>query len=239
MKGLKKLLAAILEQPVLLALGVLIVFTAIVTSITYRLGYYGVRGGDSFWISILAGAHNSLAELLVVGIIVHWMNTRIERRIENRRYLDEIADYGTFRSQESVIRRQRAIKRLNDNGECQFKLAGHYLVGIDLTGANLRGSNLSKVNMTGATLEGADLTGADLHEADLEEANLKNAILDKAKLQWSNLKGADLRGARFLGADLEGARVTNAKWNANVKFDRQTVPPFPNFSLPERRGRED
>jgi Pentapeptide repeats (8 copies) len=234
MKGLKNLLAMILDRPVAIALGVLIIFAVLVASVSSRLGFYTGDGSRGFWLNILAGAHNSLAELLVVGIIIHWMNTRIERRIENRRYLDEIVDYSTFRSQESVIRKQRAIKRLNDNGECRFKLAGHYLVGIDLAGADLRGSDLSKVNMSGAILEGADLTGADLREADLEDANFKDAILDGANLQWSNLKGADLRGAHLLGANLEGARVTNAKWNAGVKFDRQTIPPFHNFRLPER-----
>ena len=113
------------------------------------------------------------------------------------------------------------------------------LFGVDLRQADLRGFDfqmimLEKVNMAGADLSGASLYWCVLIKVNLEGANLEGANLRGTGLAYVNFRGANLRNADlgpsylggptsirasdFTGANLEGAKLTDALYDAEVKF---------------------
>lgn len=207
--GMLERLAA--EKPVLLAFFVLVAATVIV--IPASLPFY-VTDTRDFIANIMAEAHGTLFDLLIIGWFLLWLNKRAETRLTNNRYREEIEDYLGWKSPEATHRIAGNIRRLNRGGvKEKFRLTHAYLKGANLANASLResdlwgadaegaslgGANLHGCNMAGANLEGADLERANLIEADLRGANLREADMERA-----TISKADLRGATLLGADLQ------------------------------------
>jgi len=206
------------EKPVLLAFLVLVAATIVV--IPASLPFY-VDDTHGFVENIMAEAHGTLFDLLIIGWFLLWLNKRAETRLTNNRYREEIEDYLGWKSPEATHRIAGNIRRLNRGGvKEKFRLTHAYLKGANLANASLResdlwgadaegaalgGANLHGCNMAGANLEGADLERANLIEADLRGANLREADLERA-----TISRADLRGATLIGVDLQYAILTFA-----------------------------
>lgn len=213
------------DNPVLLAF--IVFLTATVIVIPASLHYY-IDETDAFLMNVMAEAHGTVFDLLIIGWFLLWVNKLAERRVRNNRYREEIDDYLGWKSPEATHRIAGNIRRLNRSGVRErMRLTEAYLFGANLGGAQLKeadlwGANLEGANLREAALEGANLAGASLEGADLERANLKNAdlrgvsltsadlqyaILTGGNLERANLTGANLRGANLEGANLRGATL--------------------------------
>ena len=204
------------DNPVLLAF--IVFLTATVIVIPASLHYY-IDETDAFLMNVMAEAHGTVFDLLIIGWFLLWVNKLAERRVRNNRYREEIDDYLGWKSPEATHRIAGNIRRLNRSGVRErMRLTEAYLFGANLGGAQLKeadlwGANLEGANLREAALEGANLAGASLEGADLERANLKNAdlrgaALKEADLERANLKNADLRGVSLTSADLQYAILT-------------------------------
>lgn len=224
--GIKRTFNLITTSPVAIAITVFIVVTIIVISLSFK--YYSSGFGEN----VLVEAHGMLFDILVIGILILYLNRLSENRIRNQRYLDEIDDFRSWKSDEAAHRIAGNVRRLNKNRfknkinlrDCYLKdinLKGAKLErvnlrladlrGANLEGANLWGANLERTNIQGANLEGANLWGANLKGANLEDANLRLADLERASLVDANLEGASFWSANFLCTGLSGANLEGAK----------------------------
>ena len=150
-----------------------------------------------------------LFDILVIGILILSLNKLAEKRIENKRYLDEIDDFRGWKSEEAAYRIAGSIKRLKRNGfKGEINLRNCYLSPADLTQENLL--DYISPYLSGINLEKADLRRANLRGADLREANLMGASLYRADLRGADLKGANLKGANLHRATLRGANFHKA-----------------------------
>lgn len=176
------------DNPVLLAF--IVFLTATVIVIPASLHYY-IDETDAFLMNVMAEAHGTVFDLLIIGWFLLWVNKLAERRVRNNRYREEIDDYLGWKSPEATHRIAGNIRRLNRSGVRErMRLTEAYLFG-----ANLGGAQLKEADLWGANLEGANLRGATLEGVNLRGANLTGA----------NLQDAELKGTDFLGANLTGA----------------------------------
>jgi len=182
------------DKPVELAFGIAVVVAVIVIGASWQ---YWTTDFREFLKNVAVEAHGMVFDLIVIGWLILWLNKRAERRMDIRRYKEEIDDYRNWKQEEASHRIAGIIKRLNKNGVTQINLSKCFLKGADLIGANLSNANLCLANLSKANLRKANLLSADLLSADLSDA-----VLYRADLRNANLSNADLRGAILLATDL-------------------------------------
>lgn len=117
-----------------------------------------------------------LFDLFVTATFLLWLNKRLEKNREIRKYHEEIDDFRYWKSREAMYRIVGNIKRLEKNG---------------VTKINLRRCLLKHAPLRGVKIIGANLRQVKLQNAILGESKLEEAILDKA-----NLEGEDFRDAK-------------------------------------------
>ncbi len=231
-KILYDLISEKLSPSVLIGIYAFIGSTLLVVIISLLSNVYT---GQQFWENLLVEAHGMLFDVLVIGVIILFLNKLAEKRVDNRRYLEEIDDFRGWKDKEAAYRIAGNLKRLKRNGyKGKIDLRNCYLGSADLQTERLREyleyfpKYLSGINLTGSDLSCAHLRGADLHDAVLEKANLPGADLTDANLQDTNLLEAKLQGAYLQGTRLQGAILLSAKlqgadllganlWNANLQ----------------------
>lgn len=224
-------------KPILASFVAFVFASAVVIGLTlFKYGYDG-----DFYKNILVEAHGMLLDILVIGIFIFALHKLGEKRLDNKRYHDEIDDFKFWESEEAKFRIIGDIKRLNRNDITEIDLSYCYLKNAELGGVQLQGADLLKINLQGATLFGsnlqqtdlgfanlketnlgqanlqeADLSKADIQKAVLVEANLQGADLTDAFLQEANLAGANLEKTNLLGANLKGAELLYAKMQTSL-----------------------
>ena len=165
--------------------------------------------GPDFWSNVKVEAHGMLFDILVLGILFSWLQSRGENRRLIQRYLDEIDDFRGWKSEEAMRRIRGNILRLNKEGVHKIPLHRCFLKGIDLEGVDLKETNLRQADLRGANLQNADLRGANLQKCRLMKAYFRGAILHRADLRHVDLLSTDLRETDLQKADLRGAALHN------------------------------
>ncbi|MCB0224408.1 MAG: pentapeptide repeat-containing protein [Anaerolineae bacterium] len=181
--------------PVVLAVYVFLMVTAIILLVTFACGFYNW----AFFENIMVEAHGMIFDLLVIGVFVGWLTGLGQRRVAIERYKEEIDDFLGWHNEEAMHRIVGNIKRLNRDGVTEIRLLNAYLENghlakVDLTSADLRRANLRNADLRGAKLRGANLTNADLRGAELSGADFSNAelsgaIFDKQSIGLPRLSG--------------------------------------------------
>ena len=189
-------------------------------TVTHKVGYYHF---SDFWKNLVSGIHNTLFDILFIGVLIFWLNKRGEARIEVQRHKEEI---DIWRNDDSVMARKRnwiSIRRLNEHGVYEIDLSNSGLQQLDLTGVKLIESNLSQAQCYKALFKDADfryavMNGINLKEAVLTTADLRRASLQEAMLEYADLQGADLRGADFTNANISNVIWKDAVYDDETKF---------------------
>ncbi len=211
-----------------ISIAVFVIASLIVTHISRN--YYD---GD-FMENVLVEAHGMLFDILVIGVLILFLNKLVEKRIENRRHLDEIDDFRGWESEEAAYRIAGNLRRLKRNGykgeidlkncylgcvdmkkDSLLEYFKKYLTGIDLVEGDLQSAKLNDADLQSARLMKANLhlaylRSADLRGADCQDANLMHTILTEAKLEHADFRKADLKKAKLQGANLQGAKLMRA-----------------------------
>jgi len=206
-------------------IGFAFLFFAILSMITIVTTYSLKLYNRDLLKSVVAGAHNTLLEVLVLGVLLLAANKRLERRVRNRIFQEEINDIKHLNSPESVLRIQRIVRELAGISSAPIDLSGGRLEGIDLSSADLKRANLSGADLYHAVLKEVDLSHALLTKANLAGADLEAALLANADLREAVLTGADLRRADLTGIRYDQIDFQKANWD-RIKFDADTI--FPN-----------
>lgn len=127
---------AILSSPIRTASFIFCVIAMFVISLSLFQNIYSDR---NFQINLISEAHGVLFDILILGILMLWLNSLGEKRLEQKKYHEEIDD---FRKLESVEAKQRIlgnIRRLNKHGITKIDLRNCYLAEASLAEVNLSG----------------------------------------------------------------------------------------------------
>lgn len=184
-----------------ISIGILGLFAIIVLFVTYVTRSYK----NGFFKGILIESYGMLFDILVISIILLWLNEARQKKLEIKRYQEQIDDFRDWKSDEAKYRIVGAVKRLNKLGEQKIDLSLCYLKEADLHEAELNGSTIHDANLQGANLSGANLQGSNLNRANLQNAHLFNANLKQARLSGVNMREADLHKANLKGAVISEA----------------------------------
>ena len=190
--------------------------------VTFFLGEYQKPG---FTQSLLAGFHNTLFDILLIGVLLYWLEKRSEKRHEIQRHRDLLDLWRGDASALAIKNNLASIRRLNEYGVFKMDLSDCVLQGSDLSELNLSSSNLSEAQCYKTDFSDADLSNAVLDKANLRNAFLSKAILTNASLRGAVLENAKLQNANLAGADFSGAIVSNATWDDAI-FDERTILPI-------------
>jgi hypothetical protein len=167
-------LATITERPLAIAFLALVISAALVFGLTQLFFGYD----KPLFQNIMVEAHGMLLDILVIGLFILWLNKLGEKRLENKRYQDEIDDFRRWHSEEAAYRIAGNIKRLNRNGISKIVLEECYLAHMVLRRANLQGAELRWATLLGARLMGADLRGSkNLTEEQVRLAHINESTM--------------------------------------------------------------
>jgi hypothetical protein len=196
------------QHPARLALYVFLGTTLLISGLNIALhsvSWYGAHTEDIF-----VELHGMLADLLIIGWFVQWLDRKAERRLRMLRYEEEIDDFRGWRSDEAVHRIAGNVKRLNREGAAPNNLRATFMRGANLRGVDLKGADLQFADLNRANLREANLRGANLRHSRLQDVSLQGAVFLGAKLEEATLTGANLQGADLRKANLQGAQMQNA-----------------------------
>jgi hypothetical protein len=115
----------IVENPITISVLAFLVSTIVVIALTIKFSEYNAP----FFQNILVEAHGMLFDILVIGIFILWLNKRGEKRLENKRYQEEIDDTRGWESAEASYRIAGNIRRLSQNGSKKIDIEFCYLGG--------------------------------------------------------------------------------------------------------------
>ncbi|MFC2126072.1 pentapeptide repeat-containing protein [Bacteroidota bacterium] len=187
----------VLENPILTSTWVLILVALFVTVLS--IPYY-TSDLDGFLRNLLAEAHGSIFDIIIIGILILWLNQKGQKRQQIRAYKDEIDDFRLWESEEAAFRTVGNIKRLNR----------HDIFNINLVNCHLARANLNFVQLNEANLNNANISNSNLMEANLDSARLNQTNFENSNLNQVNLNNAFASGANFKDANLIKAKLNNA-----------------------------
>jgi uncharacterized protein YjbI with pentapeptide repeats len=195
----------LLEEPILISIGVLLVLSLVVVGLSFPLY---LSETHEFFVNILAEAHGMIFDIAVIGILIFWLTGVGQKRQRIRAYQDEIDDFRMWESEEAAFRTVGNIKRLNR----------HRIYNIDLVNCHLSKTNLNYVILKGANLNNANISNSNLIQANLEQSrmnrtNFENSNLNQVNLKKSFASGANFRDANMIKANLENAFLIKADFN--------------------------
>lgn len=205
---------------------VALVFVGVfVVSLSFR---FYINDSKLFYENILVEAHGMLLDIIIFGLLFTYINISRTKKLEIRRYKEEIDDFRHWTELVASYRIAGIIRRLDkykidklDLSDCNLRdaqLEKMYLKYAVLEKANLEGASLGYANLKGANLRIANMKNADLRISNLEDADLKLANLEGANLRIVNLQNANLFSSNLENADLKSANLQNADLSsANLK----------------------
>jgi len=193
----------------------------------------------SFFENILANAHGTIIDLLVVGLILYWFEQRRNKRDEvererrlredkARRAREDLSDLRYDRSTDAPYKVLGTIRRLLDLKEKNLKLSEINLSRLEIRDLKLERSDLhatvfKKCHLLRVRIENCRCEAAVFIDAHFKHTIFFKADLRRAKFQNATLKGMDFTScdityADFTGADLSSANFRNVDCKG-VKFN--------------------
>jgi len=188
----------------------------ILSTIIFGFSYQYFRNNPTeFFEQFLFASYGMILDIAVIGILITWITERREKKYRIQSYMNEIDDFRSWVSEESMFRTVGNIKRLNKNSITEMNLVDCTLRNINLNYANLTSSNLNSADISNSTLIGAKLNNCRMNQTNFENSNLNQAELINAFATGSNFKDSylikcDFRKAYLIKANFENAFLIEA-----------------------------
>lgn len=218
----------------------LLIFFLLLTTIVLISGFWPIISSTvlpdkvwglysrEFFSDFLTGAHGSLIDLLIVGIVLALFerrriaredNARVEaeRKSAVARNQESLSDLKYYKGSDSPYRTITVVKRLVALGQkgiicSDAKLSDLNIEDMALIEANLRGADITGTRLKSVDLTNSKLDGANLSRSVLVNVNLTNSSLARAKFVDAVLAGADFTTCRIERADFTGAVLKSANF---------------------------
>ncbi|KMT56233.1 pentapeptide repeat-containing protein [Pseudomonas fildesensis] len=210
------IILAIFSTVVILATG----FWAKLSSLVLPNTTWGLYT-KSFFENILAGAHGTIIDLFLVGIVLYWFERRTEQRDKEAkansdrsaaitRHKETLADLRLYEGSDCPHRTLTTIKRLLALDSQDFPCFEANLQGMYIENLKLTDKNMIAVNFRNATLSNTTLTDCKCDAANFIKAEFKHVTLENVNLNRSKFCGATLSGTDFSTCKIERADFSDA-----------------------------
>jgi uncharacterized protein YjbI with pentapeptide repeats len=186
-----------------------------------------------FWENILVEAHGMVIELVIVGVLVIWLDSRRSANSEILRLNEDLVDYAQLDFPEINVKKLGHIKRLNAAGVMQINVQNLSLNSLNVRGVNIcdskiiglkisngmvsnssfinvqmRSSNFESTTIKSSKFENCNLLKSKFSNAICKGINFSNSVVERVdfnncNLQSSNFSNCDMRGVKLVGANLK------------------------------------
>lgn len=202
----------------------------------------------NFWEGVLVEAHGLLFEILVIGLILLWLDSRRQKTEYIEKNLENLWDLNTLQENEVIKKKMGSVKRLNDAKVFKIdvtdllivdvniknfvfkesklfglKLKNCKIFDLELTKSKVNSGEFSDSSFKRCNLSGSDFKNADFSNAKIIGINLQKANLLRAKFTSANLETADLRGANLDKAVFQDASLRNANIRMCLNVDLNSL----------------
>lgn len=180
----------------------------------------------SFFENILVGAHGTVIDLFLVGIVLFWFERRTEQREkiakENSersaaitRHKETLADLRFYKGSDCPHRTLSTIKRLIALEANDFPCFEANLQDMQIENIKLKDTNMIAINFANAKLSNVELTNCQCDatnfiNAKFHHVTLKNVTLNRSKFCAANLSGVDFSGCKIERVDFSNANLRSA-----------------------------
>ena len=175
------------------------------------LGLYN----KDFWENVLVEAHGMIFDILIIGVIVVWLDTRRTNHNEKKSMLNELSDMSYLDLPEVNHRKVGMMHRLNNLGVITFNIEGLILTNVRIKRLRFEGSNFSFLKTIDSSISGTEFIETSLFRADFSEADIKStrfiscemkkAVFIKSKANGVDFSNSNLERAKFMNAHLKNA----------------------------------
>lgn len=171
----------------------------------------------TFFENVLVGAHGSILDLFVVGLLLFYFDQRRGRRNERKRLEEALLDLQMYRAPDSSYRVLGTIRRLISLGIRKLNLSEMQLndlrvADITLTESNCHAIVFTDSRLVGVRLEHCECDAAIFAGAKLDHVEFKNCSFRRAKFHGAKLNGIDFRTCKVQGADFTNASLRSANF---------------------------
>lgn len=199
----------------------------------------------TFFGNVLVGAHGSILDLVVVGLLLFYFDQRRSRQNERKRLEEALLDLQMYRAPDSSYRVLGTIRRLLSLGVRKLHLSEMQLNNLKVADIVLAQSNCHAIVFTDSLLVGVRLehcecdaaifAGATLDHVEFQHCSFRRAKFHGARLngidfrtceiQGSDFTNASLRSANFRGVDCKGITLKNADLRSANFIDAKNLDP--------------
>lgn len=179
-----------------------------------------------FFENLLAGAHGTVIDLFIVGILLYWFQKRSEKKAEEQRigaekkasierHKEILTDLRFYSGSDIAHRTLTAIKHLIDLGVSRIscseaKLEEIKIENITLTDSNLRAISFFKSRLINIELNNCKCDAAIFIESKLKNVKFNNSVFARAKFNKAEMAGVDFRTCDIRRADFSDANLKSA-----------------------------
>lgn len=177
-----------------------------------------------FFEDLLVGAHGTIIDLFVVGIVLYWFEQRTQNREQAAKFESEkssaitrhkeaLGDLRYYRGSDAAYRTLSTMKRL-------MALDVHDFACPE---ANLENTNIDEFCFKQANMHAINFSQAKLSKVTMIDCKCDAAIFINSKLQQTKLTNVSLNRAKFCGAELSGVNFASCSiqradfTNANLR----------------------
>lgn len=175
------------------------------------LGLYN----KDFWENVLVEAHGMVFDILIIGVIVVWLDTRRTTFNEKKSMLNELSDMSYLDLPEVNHRKVGMMHRLNKLGVESFNIDELIIAEVRVKRLNVGASTLNNLKVMRSSISESHFTKTALLRADFSDTQIKStkflncemkkAVFIRAKAHGVDYSNSNLERARFMDADLQNA----------------------------------
>jgi len=170
-----------------------------------RIGLYE----KGFWENILVEAHGMAIELVIVGILVIWLDSRRSTNGEIVRLNEDLVDYAQLDFPEINVKKLGHIKRLNAAGVMQINVQNLALNSLNVRGVCIRDSKTIGLRISNGTVSNSSFINVQMRSSNFENTTIKSSKFEYCNLLKSNFGNSTCKGVNFSNSVIERADFIN------------------------------
>ncbi|RYV01806.1 hypothetical protein SOPP22_15740 [Shewanella sp. OPT22] len=163
-----------------------------------------------FWENVLVEAHGLLFDILIIGVIVVWLDTKRAQSDEKVTTLNNLSDVSYLDLPEVNLRKVGMIHRLNNLDVFQFSINQLVISGARVIELTSKFSSLNQLKAKKTEITSSNFINTQLIKSDFSESLIRTTKFLKCEMKKTVFIDSQVRGVDFTDSNLERAVFINA-----------------------------
>jgi len=175
------------------------------------LGLYN----KAFWENVLVEAHGMVFDILIIGVVVIWLDTRRSNFNERLNMENDLNDLSYLNLPEVNHKKIGIMYRLNQMGVEKFDINELIIIDVRIKRLSVKSSALNNLKASkslinesqfnSTSLEFADFSQTQIKSTSFHDCEMKKVSFLKAKASGVDFSGSNLERAKFIDTNLQSA----------------------------------